>query len=158
MEKDFHTVRGYQLLNVNNKILTSSMEDYLEMICRNCMQEGYIRINQLAQHLNVRPSSTTKIVQKLTQLGLVDYQKYSIIKLTKEGQEIGEFLLKRHEIIEQFFKNIGLSVTLLKDTEMIEHDISKEALEAILILNEFFENNPDIETKFKHYRKQYIKL
>ncbi len=52
MEKNFHTVRGYHLLNVNHSILTSSMEDYLEMIFRSCIHEGYIRISQLSDKLN----------------------------------------------------------------------------------------------------------
>lgn len=30
--KDFHTVRGYEILGKQKKVLTHSMEDYLEMI------------------------------------------------------------------------------------------------------------------------------
>lgn len=157
MEKNFHTVRGYQLLNIKNNILTSSMEDYLEMIYRNCVQDGHIRISQLSQNLNVRPSSSTKIVQKLTQLGLVDYKRYGIIKLTKEGQEIGEVLLKRHETVEQFLKNIGIEETLLRDTEMMEHDISSDTLEAMFILNEFFRLNPEIKNSYENFRQMLFK-
>ena len=65
--KEFHTVRGYQMLSSESKVLTSSMEDYLEMIYRIYLDDGYARINQLADKLNVRPSSTT--VQKLYELG-----------------------------------------------------------------------------------------
>ena len=61
------------MLNSEDKILTSSLEDYLEMIYRICLEDGYARINQLADKLNVRPSSTTKVVQKLCELKLVDY-------------------------------------------------------------------------------------
>ena len=63
--KGFHTVRGYQLLEQNKRLLTSAMEDYLEMICRNSLQDGYIRINKLAELLNVKASSASKMVQKL---------------------------------------------------------------------------------------------
>jgi len=31
---EFHTVRGYQLIEQEKKLLTSAMEDYLEMIFR----------------------------------------------------------------------------------------------------------------------------
>jgi len=51
----FHTVRGYQLLNQENKLLTPGMEDYLEMIYRNIQTEGYMRINILSRLLNVKP-------------------------------------------------------------------------------------------------------
>src|SRR5690554_4388547 len=102
------------MLNAENRMLTSSMEDYLEMIYRTCMDEGYARINQLAGKLNVRPPSATKVIQKLSRLGLVDYRKYGFIQLTEEGRVIGAFLLKRHGIIEEFLKNLGIEETRLK--------------------------------------------
>ncbi|SKC65067.1 metal-dependent transcriptional regulator [Maledivibacter halophilus] len=159
MEKDreFHTVRGYQMLNSENKLLTSSMEDYLEMIYRVCIKEGYIRINQLAHKLNVRPSSTTKVVKKLNVMGLVDYQRYGIVQLTENGKEVGRFLLKRHRIIEEFLKNLGVEKTLLKDTEMIEHDVSINTLKKIYMLNEFLYNNPDVIKRFKNFKKEFYK-
>ncbi len=151
--KDFYTVRGYQILNSENKLLTSSMEDYLEMIYRICLKEGYVRINQLAIKLNVRPSSTTKIVQRLSELSLVDYKRYGIIKLTDAGKELGEYLLKRHEIIQEFLKNIGIEETLLRDTELIEHDVSTNALGNMYIFNIFFSENPEIKKRYDKFRK-----
>ena len=151
--KDFYTVRGYQILNSENKLLTSSMEDYLEMIYRMCLKEGYVRINQLALKLNVRPSSTTKIVQRLGELSLVDYKRYGIIKLTDKGKELGEYLLKRHEIIQEFLKNLGIKETLLRDTELIEHDVSMNALNNMYIFNIFFSENPEIKKKYDKFRK-----
>lgn len=154
-KEQFYTVRGYQMLNAENKSLTSSMEDYLEMIYRICKEEGYARVNQLAEMLNVRPPSTTKVIQKLNELGLVDYEKYGIIQLTEEGKSIGGFLLKRHEIIEEFLRILGIEETRLKDTEMIEHDVSLNALKSIYVLNEFLSGNPDIMERYETFRKRY---
>lgn len=156
-DREFHTVRGYQMLNSENKLLTSSMEDYMEMIYRICIEDGYIRINQLAERLNVRPSSTTKVVKKLRDLELVEYQRYGIVQLTEEGKIIGEFLLKRHKIIEEFLKNLGIKDTLLKDTEMIEHDVSINTLQNIHILNEFLFNNPDIIERYNIFKNKFYK-
>ncbi|WP_242876035.1 metal-dependent transcriptional regulator [Cellulosilyticum sp. I15G10I2] len=155
--KEFHTVRGYQMLNSEQKLLTSSMEDYLEMIYRICIKEGYIRINQLALKLNVRPSSTTKIVQKLKHLGLIEYQKYAIIQLTDEGQKIGQFLLKRHEIIEAFLRKLGIEETLLKDTEMMEHDMSLNTVKSLDLFNKFLEDNPEIIEQYKMFKERCYK-
>ena len=155
INKEFHTVRGYQMLNSESKILTSSMEDYLEMIYRTCLDDGYARINQLADRLNVRPSSTTKVVQKLYQLGLVDYQRYGIIKLTDDGKTLGEFLLKRHEIIEEFLRNLGVGETLLKDTELIEHDVSLSALQSIDCFNKFLSDNPQVKLHYIAFRTKH---
>lgn len=155
MEREFHTVRGYQILNAEEKILTSSMEDYLEMIYRVCREEGYIRINQLAEKLHVRPSSTTKVVQRLAACGMIDYQRYGIIRLTERGRDVGGFLLKRHEIIEAFFCKLDIRDTL-KDTEMIEHDISLNALQSIYSLNQFFAQNPDVLRQYHAFKKESL--
>lgn len=148
----FHTVRGYQLLEQNKKLLTSAMEDYLEMIFRNSLEEGYMRINTLSERLNVQASSATKMVQKLTGLGLLDYKKYGIIFLTENGKEIGKFLLHRHTIIEAFLNNLGVGESILVETELIEHNISASTLEKIDFLNKFFETNPEFLQKFEQFK------
>jgi len=149
---EFYTVRGYQLLKKNKKILTSAMEDYLEMIYRNSLGEGYMRVSTLSELLNVRPSSATKMVQRLADMGLVDYKRYGIIFLTESGKEIGEFLLKRHNIVEKFLKTIGIAEDLLKETELIEHNVSANTLQNIYLLNKFFDANPDVISKFEDFK------
>ncbi len=147
----FHTVRGYQTIEKGNKLLTSAMEDYLEMIYRHSLVEGYIRINILSDLLNVRAPSATKMVQKLTKLGLLDYKKYGIIFLTETGKEIGQFLLQRHNTIENFLKNIGVTEGLLVETELIEHNISSTTLSKIELFNEFISKNPQVARKLQEF-------
>lgn len=151
-EREFRTVRGYQILDAASKALTPSMEDYLEMIYRACGGEGYARVNRLAERLNVRPSSTTKVIKKLKDLGLVNYQKYGVIKLTEKGKALGSFLLKRHEVIEEFLKILGVEETLLKDTEMMEHDVSLSTLQGLYTLNRFLRENPDVMKQYEAFR------
>ena len=148
---EFHTVRGYEILGKGKKLLTNSMEDYLEMIYRSSIKEGYTRINILADALNVQAPSATKMVQKLTKLGLLDYEKYGIIQLTEDGKEIGSFLLKRHKTIEDFLKIIGLEENILLNAELIEHNVTKDALYKIENLNNFFRDNPEISEEFRKY-------
>jgi Mn-dependent DtxR family transcriptional regulator len=155
--REFHTFRGYQMLKQNKKNLTASMEDYLEMIYRSCMEEEYVRINHLARQLNVRAPSASKIVQKLAKLGLINYEKYGIIQLTESGKDLGEFLLNRHRILETFLNKIGVKDAVLKDTEMVEHHISMETFECIEIFNEFLEQNPEILKKFNIFKDNYVK-
>lgn len=150
--KEFHTVRGYQLLEQNKKLLTSALEDYLEMICRNSNKTGYMRINRLAELLNVKASSASKMVKRLGELGLLNYEKYGIIILTDSGREIGDFLLSRHEIIEKFLKTIGINGNLLVETELIEHNISSNTLKNIKMLNAFLEQKPEIIAMFEEFK------
>ena len=151
--REFHTYRGYQLMRQYNIFLTPSMEDYLEMIYRNCIEDGYVRMTSLAEQLNVQAPSATKIVQKLSRKGLLAYEKYGIIQLTERGRKIGEFLLKRHGIVEDFLKSIGASENILIETEMIEHYLSIDTVDSIEMLNMFFEENPKILETFLQFKK-----
>ncbi len=150
----FHTVRGYQLLSQNKNLLTSAMEDYLEMIYRNSLVEGYMRVNTLSELLNVAAPSATKMVQKLSKLGLLDYKKYGIIFLTENGREIGKFLLDRHNTIQVFLNNLGVSEDILVETELIEHYVSVTTLNKIELFNKFLVNNPEILNKLSNFIKQ----
>jgi Mn-dependent DtxR family transcriptional regulator len=147
----FHTVRGYQLMEQNKKRLTPAMEDYLEMIYRNSLVEGYLRINTLSELLNVAAPSATSMVQKLSSLGLVDYKKHGIFCLTENGKEIGKYLLQRHEIIELFLNNLGVKENSLIETELIEHNISSATLQRINVYNKFLKQNPDIIERFEQF-------
>ncbi|RXI57587.1 DtxR family transcriptional regulator [Clostridium tetani] len=151
--KNFYTVRGYEILKKDKNLLTNSMEDYLEMIYRNSLISGYTRIKELSESLNIRPSSATKMVQKLSELGFVNYEKYGIVKLTKKGEDIGGFLLKRHSIIENFLKNMGVKKDILINIELIEHSVTEEALEKIDLFNKFLKENKDIKEKFENFIK-----
>lgn len=156
-EKKFYTFRGYQILEQNGNNLTPSMEDYLEMIYRDYLKDGYARINKIAEQLNVQAPSVTNVVQKLDKIGMLKYEKYGIVQLTDKGKNVGEFLLNRHITLESFLKKIGVKDSLLKDTEMIEHNISMEALENIELLNQFLEENPNIIKQFDEFKEIYYK-
>lgn len=148
---DFHTVRGYQILEQNRKLLTPAMEDYLEMVYRHSLTEDYMRVSTLAELLNVRPPSATNMVQKLAALELLKYKKYNIIILTDRGRELGNYLLERHFAIETFLKNLGVSENSLTDTERMEHIISDEALKKFILFNKFVKENPDFKERFDSF-------
>ncbi len=147
---EFHTVRGYQLIR-DESSLTPAMEDYLEMIFRSSGGDGYSRIMEIAALLNVKASSATKMVQKLGELGLLKYRKYGMIVLTERGSEIGGYLLKRHEIIENFLRTIGITENLLKETELIEHSVSPGTLLHIKMLCRFFCAYPGLCEKLDEF-------
>lgn len=152
----FRTVRGYQLINQENKVLSSAMEDYLEMIYRNVLEEGYMRINTLSEMLHVKPPSATKMVQKLTQLGFLKYEKYGIIFLTERGENMGAFLLGRHKTIEVFLKNIGVTEEVLVETELIEHSVGSNTLSCIELFNAFYESHPNVRKQFNAFREKHV--
>ncbi|NLO41177.1 MAG: DtxR family transcriptional regulator [Ruminiclostridium sp.] len=155
-KSSFHTVRGYELIAQESKVLTPAMEDYLEMIYRNSLDTGLLRSNTLSGLLNVHPSSVTKMLQKLSRLGYVDYQKYGIIFLTEKGIAAGKFLYRRHQIVEEFLNFIGNCRTPLVETELIEHHIRPEMLGNIEMFIRFLDENPDCIERFQMFRKNAL--
>jgi Mn-dependent DtxR family transcriptional regulator len=152
--KEFRTVRGYELLRQEDKVLTPSMEDYLEMACRLSRDKGYCRIGDLAAALNVQPPSASRMMRKLAETGYVNYKRYGLIELTGKGEKLGEYLLKRHDTIEQFLSIIGVAEGILEETEKIEHNISEGTLERVMILVAFMRNHRHCADAFNEYRKK----
>lgn len=153
----FYTVRGYALLSQEDNSLTPSMEDYLEMAFRLSRDKGYTRISDLANALNVQPPSASKMVQKLAEINYINYEKYGMIELTAQGRELGEYLLKRHEIVEQFLRILGVQANILEETEKIEHNISEETMESLTILIKFMQEHNWVKP-FEAYRSRFTEL
>ncbi|NRU21682.1 Mn-dependent DtxR family transcriptional regulator [Clostridium beijerinckii] len=150
MEDEFFTFREY--MKKNKSLLSPSAEDYMEMIYRLSNKTGFIRVNDLAAALNVQPSSVTKMIQKLANLNLIKYEKYGVIILRSRGVKIGKYLLKRHDLIEEFLKLLNISDDILEETEKIEHTISTNVLYGMIDLINFFNKYPDLMEKFNRYR------
>lgn len=150
-DKEFFTFREYMSKKENDP-LTASMEDYLEMIYRFYIQNGFIRIHDLASSLNVQPPSATKMVQKLAEAGLVNYEKYGIVTLNETGQTAGKRLLERHKIIEKFLELLGLDKDILEETEKIEHTIGNNTLLCICDFVNFFAKHPDLIKEYNKFR------
>lgn len=141
--------------NTNN-FLTPSEEDYIEMIYRIYLKTNLpIKVNDLANKLNVKPPSVTKMIKKLSLKNIVYFEKYKQIFLKDKGIEIGEFLINRHNIIEKFLKIINSNVNITHETEKIEHTLSEETLNKINILVNFFESNEKILKYFHDFSRNY---
>ncbi|MGR6837246.1 transcriptional regulator MntR [Syntrophomonas erecta] len=154
-EEVFYTVRGYELLGKEGNHLTSSMEDYLEMAYRLSQEKGYTRVGDLANALNVQPPSVTSMVQKLAETPYLKYEKYGRIELTEEGYQLGAYLLKRHETIQDFLYLIGVEEGLLEETEKIEHNVSQSTMEQIMLLVDFFRSHPEWIEAYNVYRQKW---
>ncbi len=128
---DYYTLKGYMLTYPNS--VTMAMEDYLEMIYR-LSDTGPVRIKTLAGQLNVTPSSASKMADNLRNVGLISFERYGLIVLTREGRRLGESLVRRHEIINRLLCLINKTESELEETEKIEHYLSPRTIENI---NEF---------------------
>lgn len=150
-DNNFRTFRGYQILNQQAGLLTSAMEDYLEMIYRQCRQDGYSRVGRLSSLLHVKPSSASKMLLKLADMGYVKYDRYEIIRLTESGETAGEYLLHRHRVIEEFLGAVG-SRNILEETELIEHSLGYFTVESLADLLEFFRSDGAAQERYHAFR------
>ncbi len=123
---NFYTLKGYSLLE-HTKI-TSSMEDYLEMIYRLSQENQPVRIKELAECLHVKPSSASKMTGNLRKQGLVGFEKYGTVSLTSDGKELGEYLLFRHQVLTRFFCYVNQKANDLEQVEKVEHFIDPETV------------------------------
>ena len=129
MPQDYYTLEGYR--RKNNRLVTESMEDYLEMICRYFLQEGYVRVNTLAELLNVKPSSSSKMVGILKQAGLVSFERYGVVRPTDEGLRLGRYLLHRHDVLHRFFCWLNGTQDELDQVEQVEHYMTPQSVQNI---------------------------
>jgi Mn-dependent DtxR family transcriptional regulator len=122
---------------------TPSMEDYLERIYMLIDEKGYARVSDIAEGLEVHPSSVTKMIQKLDKDNYLIYEKYRGLIMTSKGKKMGKRLADRHQLLENFLNTIGVqSDNIYKDVEGIEHHLSWDSITCIESLVEYFKRDP----------------
>jgi Mn-dependent DtxR family transcriptional regulator len=118
---------------------TPSMEDYLERIYKLIDEKGYARVSDIAEGLEVHPSSVTKMIQKLDKDNYLIYEKYRGLVLTNKGKKMGKRLVDRHQLLESFLTTIGVQdENIYQDVEGIEHHLSWDSITCIETLVEYF--------------------
>jgi Mn-dependent DtxR family transcriptional regulator len=132
---------------------SQSAEDYLERIHELIEEKGYARVVDIASSLNVRQASVTSMVQKLDEMGYLNYVKYRGLVLTDSGRDVATMIQQRHETLSRFFSLFGIDPeTQRRDIEGIEHHLSPETVEVLSDLAGFFEKNSQVLQKFRKSR------
>jgi Mn-dependent DtxR family transcriptional regulator len=134
---------------------SQSAEDYLERIHQLIEEKGYARVVDIASSLEVKQASVTSMVQKLGELGYLNYEKYRGLILTEKGRRVACNIQRRHETLSRFFSLLGLDPdTQQRDIEGIEHHLSPATVEVLADLAQFFESRREILKLFLESRAQ----
>ena len=134
---------------------TPSMEDHIEQIYLLIENKGYARVSDIAEALSVLPSSVTKMVQKLDKDGYLIYEKYRGLTLTSKGEKLGKRLVKRHELLEQFLRLIGVDEgRIYEDVEGIEHHLSWNSIDRIADLVQLLEEDTHLVKRLEAMKEQ----
>lgn len=81
---------------------TIAEENYLKAIYHLQEKEGTVSTNALAEKLQTKPASVTDMMKKLSTKKLLHYQPYYGFSLSKEGEKIAVFIIRRHRLWEYF--------------------------------------------------------
>jgi DtxR family Mn-dependent transcriptional regulator len=92
-----------------------------------------VPMGQLATALGVVPGTATTMVKTLAETGLVHYEPYMGVRLTKAGEKLASLVLRRHRLIELFLVRVlGMSWAEVHDeAEQLEHAVSERLIDRI---------------------------
>ncbi|SPD74366.1 conserved hypothetical protein [uncultured Desulfobacterium sp.] len=124
--------------------LTASLEDYLEAIFHIIAEKQAVRPKDIAKRLKVSNSSVTGALRSLADKELINYAPYDVISLTPTGKIAAKDVIRRHEVLSDFFVKV-LAVEE-RDADkaacQMEHSIPKIILERFIQFAEFIEVCP----------------
>ena len=138
--------------------LSRSNEDYLEAILVLGLEQGIVRVRDLAEYLQVKAPSVATAMKKLAAEGLVQHEHYGHVELTSQGFELAEEIHRRHKLLFRFLRDfLGLDEnTSSRDACEIEHWLSPQTITRIIQFLEFMEacpydDEPRWLTGFRHF-------
>ena len=114
-------------------MFTASKEDYLRAIYHLMEENNEVKSVDVADYLDVKKPSVSEMLKNLNNDKLIQYRKYSRIKLTKKGLYSAKSLTARHRIIETFLDEM-LKIDSKKihdEAHRLEHAFSNESIERI---------------------------
>ncbi len=85
---------------------TPTEENYLKALLALADDEGRATISQLGQALRVSTPSVNSMVRKLSDRGLVEYQKYQPLCLTAAGRKAAALVVRKHRLTEMFLVEV----------------------------------------------------
>ena len=78
---------------------STSEEDYLKAIYSLSLESNKgVSTTSLADHLNMKASSITDMLKKLSDKNWVNYKKYQGVTLSEEGRSIAISIVRKHRL------------------------------------------------------------
>ncbi len=106
------------------QMLSFTEENYLKAIYR-LSEHGLksVSTNELAESLSTKAASVTDMIKKLSNKGLVSYEKYYGVRITDEGKSLALSVIRRHRLWETFLvEKLNFSWDEVHDVaEQLEH-------------------------------------
>ena len=142
---------------VENKNLSASQEDYLEVIFNLSVENNVARSKDISESLGVSKSSVTGALRVLKQKGLVNYKPYGFVTLTESGRVIAAAIARKHDILKSFFIDVlGVDTETAQQAACkAEHAMSPALIRRFLSFIEFVgqsdKNGFDLAKEFRDF-------
>ena len=110
--------------------LSSSLEDYLEIIYILMQNSDSVGITDIAKALSISKPSVNKAVNLLKEKGYICQEKYGKIIFTDKGINTAKSVYKKHNMLTVFLKDVlGVSKKTAEiDACKVEHVLSNETI------------------------------
>ena len=114
-------------------VSSESIEEYLRAIYEFNEKGELAKNTDLAERLDVAPSSVTQMIQKLADKGLVIYRPYRGTMITGRGDVIARRVVRKNRLLARFLHSfLGLRRDKAHDEAgRLEHGLTDEAAAAL---------------------------
>ncbi len=135
--------------------LSAKAEDYLETILRLSEMPRGARTGDIAEALEVQPSTVSSALKSLKDQGLAEYTPYGAVGLTPKGRQVAEDVSGRHVSLRRFFTDtLGLTQEEAEHAACgMEHDATPLVLDRMALLGNFLREHPDWKEEWKSIRE-----
>ena len=127
-----------------SKRLSANMEDYLEAIYHIVSEKKAARAKDIAVRMAVNSASVTGALRLLGEKGHINYAPYDVITLTPSGETLARDIVRRHEILKDFFtKVLDVDEQEAEDNACkMEHAVSPVVIDRLVRFVEFLQICP----------------
>ncbi len=124
--------------------LSHQLEDYLEAIAILQEEDRVARSKDIAERVGVTRATVTSALRSLSEKGLINYQPYSHITLTKRGQALADEIRRRHHTLTEFLRDILHTPPSQaeKNACRAEHVFDQEVMDRMVNFLEFLKKCP----------------
>jgi Mn-dependent DtxR family transcriptional regulator len=122
--------------------LSKSLEEYLKIAHELEIESGAAAPSDIADRLGVKAPSVTSALRRLRDLGLIEYEPYSSVKLTDTGKLKANELALRKQILVEFLTLIGVDDEIAsEDACEIEHLLNQKTIQKLMKFLVFLKND-----------------
>ncbi|MHA1380485.1 MAG: metal-dependent transcriptional regulator [Candidatus Helarchaeota archaeon] len=134
--------------------LSRKKEDYVKAISNLIDKQGYARIKDIAEELNIKPPSVSEMLKKLQKDEIVNYRKNHPITLTQKGEKIAQQITEEYEILTTLLVNLLVPENIaLEDACNMEHNLHEETVTQLKKFVGFIKDFPDTPKWLVHFKE-----